>query len=266
MDMGLTGRVAIITGGSEGIGKAAALAMVREGARVAIAARRRDVLDAAAEEIRAATVGSGGEVVGIPCDVREEAQVVAMVRQVAERWGTVDILVNNAGTSAAAPFESVTDEMWSGDMGLKINGAIFCSRAVLPYMKDAKRGRIINVTTPGGKAPGASSLPTSLSRAAGLALTKAMSKDLAEHNILVNSVCIGLIKSGQHEHRYERLQESDPSMTLDAFYDRMGQRVPLGRVGEAAEAGDVICFLASERASYLTGTAINIDGGSSPVI
>ncbi|MEX2031791.1 MAG: SDR family oxidoreductase, partial [Dehalococcoidia bacterium] len=184
MDMGLTGRIAIITGGSEGIGKAAALAMVREGARVAIAARRPDILEAAAEEIRTATAGSsGGEIVGIPCDVRDEAQVGALVAQVAERWGTVDILVNNAGTSAAAPFENVTDEMWSGDMRLKINGAIYCSRAVLPFMKDAGRGRIINVTTPGGKAPGASSLPTSLSRAAGLALTKAMSKDLAEHNI-----------------------------------------------------------------------------------
>lgn len=266
MDMGLTGRVAIITGGSEGIGKAAALSMVREGARVAIAARRKDVLDAAAEEIRAATSGSGGEVVGIPCDVTDRAQVEALVAQVVERWGTVDILVNNAGTSSAATFENVTDDMWGADMTLKINGAIICSRAVLPFMKESQRGRIINVTTPGGKAPGASSLPTSLSRAAGLALTKAMSKDLAEQNILVNSVCIGLIKSGQHERRYEALQERDPSITLDTFYERMGTRVPMGRVGEASEAGDVICFLASDRASYLTGTAINIDGGTSPVI
>ena len=263
MDLGLTGRVAIITGGSEGIGKAAALSLAREGARVAIAARRPDVLEAAAAEIRATT---GGEVIGIPCDARDEGQVQAMVAQVVERWGSVDILVNNAGTSAAARFEDVSDATWDGDLGLKLYGAIYCARAVLPHMKAAGGGRIINVTTPGGKAPGANSLPTSLARAAGLALTKALSKDYAADGILVNSVCIGLIKSGQHERRYEREQERNPSRTLDEFYAGMGRNVPVGRVGEAAEAGDVICFLASARASYLTGTAINIDGGSSPVL
>ncbi len=113
---------------------------------------------------------------------------------------------------------------------------------------------------------GAGSLPTSLARAAGLALTKALSKDYAADNILVNSVCIGLIKSGQHERRYEAAQERNPSQTLDAFYEGMGARVPLGRVGEASEAGDLVCFLASERASYITGTAVNVDGGTSPVL
>lgn len=264
MDLGLTGRVAIITGGSEGIGKAAAISLAREGARVAIAARRPDVLEAAAAEIRA-TAGNG-EVMAVPCDARDEAQVQALVQRVVDAWGGVDILVNNAGTSAAAKFEAVSDATWEGDLGLKVYGAIYCARAVLPHMKAAGGGRIINVATPGGKAPGANSLPTSLARAAGLALTKAMSKDYAADGILVNAVCIGLIKSGQHERRYEREQERNPSRTLDEFYEAMGRNVPLGRVGEAQEAGDVICFLASARASYLTGTAINIDGGSSPVI
>lgn len=263
MDLGLTGKVAIITGGSEGIGFASALSMSREGARVAIAARRPDVLEAAAERIRRET---GGEVLAVPADVREESQVQALVQRVVEEWGTVDILVNNAGTSAAAPFERVDDETWEGDLGIKVYGAIYCARAVLPLMKAAGGGRIINITTPGGKAPGAGSLPTSLARAAGLALTKAMSKDYAADNVLVNSVCIGLIKSGQHERRYEAQQERNPSMTLDEFYGRMGERVPLGRVGEANEAGDLVCFLASARASYITGTAVNVDGGTSPVL
>lgn len=263
MDLGLTDRVAIITGGSDGIGKATALSLSREGARVAICARRPDVLEEAAKEIRDAT---GGEVLAIPCDVTDEAQVGAMVDRVVQQWGGVNILVNNAGTSAAQRFEDVTDETWETDLGIKVNGAIYCTRAVLPHLKAAGGGRIINITTPGGKAPGGSSLPTSLSRAAGLALTKALSRDYAADNILVNTVCIGLIKSGQHERRYEIAQERDPSMTLDDWYARMGERVPLGRVGEAHEAGDVICFLASERASYLTGTAINIDGGTSPVV
>ena len=263
MDLGLTGKVAIITGGSEGIGFASALSLSREGARVAIAARRQDVLDAAAERIRTET---GGEVLTVPTDVRDEAQVKAMIERVASQWGTVDILVNNAGTSAAAKFENVSDETWEGDLGIKVYGAIYCARAVVPLMRQAGGGRIVNITTPGGKAPGAGSLPTSLARAAGLALTKAMSKDYAADNILVNSVCIGLIKSGQHERRYEAAQERNPSQTLDEFYDAMGARVPLGRVGEAREAGDLICFLASERASYITGTAINVDGGTSPVL
>ena len=221
------------------------------------------MLEAAAERIR---VETGGEVLAVPTDVRDESQVQAMVRTVVEAWGGVDILVNNAGTSAAAKFEDVTDEVWNNDLGIKVYGAIYCSRAVIPHMKAAGGGRIINLTTPTGKAPGASSLPTSMARAAGLALTKAMSRDYAEDNILVNTVCIGLVKSGQHERRYEQAQERNPSVTLDQFYENMGARVPLRRVGEPEEAGDVICFLASARASYLTGTAINIDGGSSPVL
>ncbi|MBM4410108.1 MAG: SDR family oxidoreductase [Chloroflexi bacterium] len=262
MDLGLKGKIAIITGGSDGIGKAAALSMAREGARVAIVARAQDKLETAAAEIRAV----GGDVLALSADVMDEAQVKAAVAQVVAKWGGVDILVNNAGTSAAHKFEDVSDEVWETDLGIKVYGAVYCSRAVIPYMKAAGGGRIINTTTGGGKAPGAGSLPTSMARAAGIALTKAMSRDYAPDNILVNTVCIGLIKSGQHERRYERMQERDPSATLEQFYSGMGERVPLGRVGEAAEAGDVICFLASERASYVTGASINIDGGSSPVV
>ena len=146
MDMGLTGKVAIITGGSEGIGFASAMSMAREGARVAIAARRPDVLEAAAERIRTETGNS--DVIGVPTDARDEAQVQALVRRVVEQWGTVDILVNNAGTSAAAKFENVTDETWDGDLRLKVYGAIYCVRAVVPLMQAAGGGRIINITVP----------------------------------------------------------------------------------------------------------------------
>jgi NAD(P)-dependent dehydrogenase (short-subunit alcohol dehydrogenase family) len=133
-------------------------------------------------------------------------------------------------------------------------------------MREQGGGRIINVTNLGAKAPAAASVPTSVSRAAGIAVTKAMSKEFAPDNILVNTVCIGLIKSGQHESRFERTMSDNPDNTLEGMYESMGSRVPLGRVGEAAEAGDVIAFLASERASYLTGIAVNIDGGTSPVV
>ena len=265
MDLGLKGRVAIITGGSDGIGKAAAWRLAYEGAKVTICARRKDVLEQAAEEIR---IRTEGEVLAIQADVSIPEDIDRVVGTTVEHFNRIDILVNNAGQSAARPFESVTDEDWQADFDLKLWGAIRFVRSTIPHMRQAGGGRIINVTNLAARAPGPSSVPTSVSRAAGIAVTKALSKDLAKDNILVNTVCIGVIKSGQHERRYERAKEQNPNLTLDEFYQQLaGQRnVPLGRTGEAEEAGDVIAFLASERASYLTGIAVNIDGGSSPVV
>ena len=263
MDLGLQGKVAVITGGSEGIGKAAAASMAAEGAKVVICARRAEVLEDAAADIRQAT---GGEALAVTADVGQPDQILALFDTVLSTYGRLDILVNNAGTSAAGPFESVTDEVWQADLDVKLFGAIRCSRVAVPHMRQQGGGRIINVTNLGAKAPGGASVPTSVSRAAGVALTKAMSKEFAADNILVTTVCIGLIKSGQHERRFDQARAQDPDLTIDQFYADMGQRVPLGRVGEGREAGDVICFLASERASYLTGIAVNIDGGTSPVV
>ncbi len=174
--------------------------------------------------------------------------------------------MNNAGTGNAGTFTDLSDDRLSGDMQLKVYGAMYCAQAALPSMREAKWGRIINITTPGGKAAPESTLPTSMSRAAGIAMTKAMSKEFARDGVLVNTVCIGTIKSGQHERRWQAAREMDPSITLDDWYAEVGKSLPLGRVGEASEAGDLICFLASERASYISGTAVNMDGGSAPVV
>jgi NAD(P)-dependent dehydrogenase (short-subunit alcohol dehydrogenase family) len=263
MDMGLKGKVAIVTGGSEGIGKAAAQSLAAEGASVVICARRADVLEQTVSDIKAAT---GGEVTAIPTDVTDPDAIQNLIDKTIEKYGKLDILVNNAGTSAAGLFEEVSDETWRYDIELKLFGAINCTRAALPHLKANGGGRIINITTPGGKAPGPRSVPTSVSRAAGIALTKELSKDYAADNILVNTVCIGLIKSGQHERRWQAAHEKDSSVTLEAWYENMGKNVPIGRVGEASEAGDLICFLASERASYITGTSVNVDGGTAAVI
>ena len=263
MDMGLTGKVALVTGGSDGIGKGTATSLCAEGARVVICARRQDVLESAAAEIRAQT---GGDVAPMVADVTDQAAVDALFDAIAEKYGRLDILVNNAGTSAANLFENVSDEVWRYDIELKLFGAIRCSQRAIPMMKAQGGGRIVNITTPGGKAPTANSVPTSVSRAAGIALTKEMSKDYAADNILVNTVCIGLIKAGQHERRWEAAKDGNPGLTLEAYYEEMGKRVPIGRVGEAREAGDLVAFLVSERASYITGVAVNIDGGTSPVV
>ncbi len=265
MDMGLQDKVAIVTGGSEGIGKAAALSMAREGARVVIVARRSDVLNQAAQDIKTATEGV---VLPISADVTDRESADRVVQTALDNYGRVDILVNNAGTSLAMPFENVTDDDWEGDFDLKVWGAVRFIRSVIPQMRKVGGGRIINVTNLGGRTPGPASMPTSISRAAGIAITKGLSKDLAKDNILVSTVCIGLVKSGQHERRFDARKQSEPGLTEDAFYDQLAtaRSVPLGRVAEAEEAGDVIAFLASERASYLTGIAVNIDGGVSAVV
>jgi NAD(P)-dependent dehydrogenase (short-subunit alcohol dehydrogenase family) len=263
MDLGLEGKTALVTGGSDGIGKAAAGRLVQEGARVAICARRADVLEAAAAELRDST---GGHVMAVRADLTDPAQIQSMFDTVIGTFGRIDILVNNAGTSMAGHFGGVTDETWTADLSLKVFGAIRCSRLAIPHMQAQGWGRIINITTPGGKAPAAESVPTSVSRAAGIALTKEMSLDYARDNILVNTVCIGLIESGQHRRRWEAQRADGSDATLEEWYADMGKGVPLGRVGKAEEAADLIAFLASERASYITGTAVNMDGGSSAVV
>ena len=260
MDLGTTGKVAIVTGGTYGIGRAAAERLSAEGAKVAIVARTQSDLDRVATEISGAT---GQAVVGIATDVRDEASVRAMVGAVAARWGRIDILVNNAGTSSGARFADMTNEQVMEDFTLKVMGAIYCTRHALPYLK-RNGGAICNTTTPGGKAPGAGSQPTALSRASGISLTKAWSKEFAADGVRVNTVCVGMLKSRQHYRRWKAMQS--PDYTLKDHYSNAGARVPMGRVGEASEAGDVIAFLCSERASYVTGASVNIDGGTSPVV
>jgi NAD(P)-dependent dehydrogenase (short-subunit alcohol dehydrogenase family) len=262
VDLGLTGKVAVITGGSEGIGRATAQSLGREGASVVICARRADVLQKAADEIAEAT---GAQIVPVAADVTNVQEVERVIQTAIEKFKRLDILVNNAGTSAAGAFESVTDRAWQDDLDLKLFGAIRATRAALPHLKTAGGGSVVNVLNIGAKQPGARSVPTSVSRAAGMALMKALSKELAEHNIRVNSINIGLIKSGQNQRRWEKMGKPG---SLEDFYATAAKQsgIPLGRVGEAEEVGDLIAFLCSNRAAYITGVSINMDGGTSAVV
>ena len=257
MELGLKNKVAVVTGASEGIGKATAVRLALEGAKVAICARRPEPLDKVANDIRS----QGGEAFVHPADMSKAADVERFIKAVIERYGRIDILVNNAGTSIRGPFEEVADATWQQDLDLKVFGAIRASRLVIPYMKKQGGGRIVNISTVAGKQPGPASGPTSVSRAAGLALTKALSKEYAAHNILVNAVCIGKVKSGQHERRIARDKISPAE-----YYGAMAKEIPMGRPGEAMEVANVIAFLVSEAASYVTGSSIHLDGGMSGVI
>jgi len=265
VDLELNGKVAVITGGGEGIGRGAAERIAAEGGNVVIVGRRAALLDAAAKDI---TATGRGVVVPFACDITEDGAAKRIVGAALERFGRVDILVNNAGTSLAKPFEQTTKMEWMADFDVKVWAALDLIRAVIPEMRKLGGGRIINVTAIAGRTPAAGSLPTSTARASGIAATKALSRDLAQDNILVNTVCIGFIKSGQHERRYHRQGLATEGAPLDGLYAEDAKRrgIPLGRVGETSEAGDVIAFLASARASYLTGIAVNIDGGTSPVM
>ena len=258
MDLGLKGKVAIVTGGTEGIGRATALKLAQEGASVALCSRRKDKVDQVGAEIAKAT---GAPVLALAADMSKADDIDAFMKAVVERFGRIDNLVNNAGTSMRGKFLEVDDAMWAGDLELKVFGAIRCSRLAIPHMKKQGGGRIVNITISSAKQPGAKSMPTSVSRAAGLAITKALSKEFAADNILVNTICIGKIKSGQHERRYTR-----DGQTADQYYGNLAKDIPMKRVGEAEEVANVIAFLASDAASYVTGSSINLDGGISGVL
>ncbi len=257
MELGLKGKVAIVTGGTQGIGKAAAILLAKEGASVVIAARGQELLEAVAAEIRVA----GGKVAAVRADIGKKADCERLVAEAVKAFGRVDILVNNAGTSATGEFTSVTDETWQADFDLKLFGAIRLARLSIPEMRKQGGGRIINITNIGAKQPRAKSMPTTVTRAAGLAFTKALSKEFAPDKILVNTVCIGLIKAGQHE-----TKAAKAGVPVEDVYANMAKDIPLGRVGLAEEVANVITFLASDAASYVTGTSINLDGGTSGVL
>ena len=257
MDLGLRGKVAAVTGGSEGIGRATVKRLVEEGVKVALCARRREVLDAFADELRK----GGADVLPVVADAAKPGDMERFIEETVKKYGRVDIVVNNAGGTGQDPFEKVSDEAWQRDIDVKVFAQIRAARAAVPHMKKNGGGRIINLNMVGAKQPFAGSFPTTISRAAGLALTKALSKEYAADNILVNAVAVGKIKSMQQERRAAR-----SGLAVADHYERTGKTVPLGRMGEAEEVANVIAFLASDAASYVTGCCINVDGGMSGVL
>jgi NAD(P)-dependent dehydrogenase (short-subunit alcohol dehydrogenase family)/uncharacterized protein YbbK (DUF523 family) len=259
MDLHLNGKVVLITGGTDGLGAALADRLVEEGARVAVCGRDSGRLAAAEQRLRDA----GGDALVVQADVTRPADLERFVDAAVARWGRLDGLVNNAGKSAAGRIDQVSDDDWIADLDLKVLAAVRCTRLAVPHLIAAGGGAIVNVLNIGAKAPGAGSLPTTASRAAGLAITKAASKDLGGHGIRVNAVLIGLVESGQWQRRADAAGQSE-----EELYRQMAKNadIPLGRVGRSAEFADLAAYLLSDRSSYVTGSAVNLDGGSSPVL
>lgn len=260
MLVSLENRVAVITGASQGLGLAMARQFAESGAQVALIARRESVLNEAVNEVQALT---DQQIKGYTCDVTDLAAVDATFSAIEKDFGQVDIVVNNAGASARHPTETLDMSVLQADFDLKVKPALRLVQLAVPGMKLRRWGRIINVVNIGAKAPGEGTAPTSMNRAAGIAMTKVMSKEYAPHNILVNALCVGQIMSEQWRGYHKR---DHPEMSFDEFVAMRGKPLPLGRIGEAREFAYAACFLASDRASFISGVALNVDGGQSPVL
>ena len=255
MDLALGERAFLITGGTDGLGLALARRLVSEGARVAVCGRDATRLARAQELL-------GARALCVEADVTRIGDLEEFVAAARDRFGRLDGVVNNAGRSAGSLVASSSDDQWREDYELKVLAALRMARATVDDLV-ATGGSILNVLAIMARTPGVGSTPTSASRAAGLALTKALAGEMGPRGVRVNAVLIGLIESGQWVRRAH-----DAGVDLDTFYANLAtsSNVPLGRVGRADEFADLASFLLSARASYVTGVGVSLDGGLSPVI
>jgi hypothetical protein len=255
LELGLTGRRALVTGGSKGIGLAIAEELTAEGVDVAICARSAAEVEAAAARLRA----SGRIVHAQTADVTDPEQVSDLVDQSVTALGGLDILVNNAGAAHPGNFESLTDADWYADLDVKLLAQIRCTRSALPHLRASAAPRVININSVYARYPDPAFFATTVNRAACLNLSKALARELAGDGILVNSVNIGFVATPQWENIRRRRA---PDLSAEEFFAKLDEdEVPLGRFGTVDEVSGLVAFLAGDRATYMTGTSIDVAGG-----
>lgn len=257
MDLGLKDRVAIVAASSQGLGKAVAFGLAREGAKLALCSRNREALNAAADAIRAET---GADVFTAPVDVTQEDAVRNFVAQTASRFGRIDICVTNAGGPPAKPFDATTTAEWRRAIDLNLLSTLFFAQNVLPRMRARKWGRLITITSLTVKQPVDGLILSNSVRAAVAGLVKSLANEYGAHNVLANNVCPGYTAT-------DRLVDLSSTLAKSAgvapaeIEKRWTAQIPLGRLADPSEFADTVVYLCSERASYITGQSIAIDGG-----
>jgi len=247
----VSGKVAIITGGGTGIGRACALALAREGAKVALAARRRDKVEAVAREI----IAAGGEALAVECDVTDKVSVERAVRAVEERFGRLHVIINNAGAVHVGSVEETSDDDWNRVISVNLNGTFLMSRAGIPVLRRAGGGSIINIGSYLGLVAIKQRAAYCASKGGVTLLTKAMALDHAHENIRVNCICPAMVETEMALGAMSRTP--DP-----AAYRRLREsQIPIGRLGRPEDVANLALYLASDESTWMTGVAIPLDGG-----
>jgi 3-oxoacyl-[acyl-carrier protein] reductase len=258
MDLEIKGRVAMVAAASKGIGLAAATALAREGCKVSICSRDAGALEAARGKILAEAPGTAVHV--FPCDVTVAEELEAWHRRAVEKLGPVDVLVTNTGGPPAAKFLDLSEEQWRRGIDLTLMNVVRLCRLVLPGMRERRWGRIIHLTSLTAKQPIALLTISSTLRAGLSALTKTMANEFSREGVLVNAVVPGHVLTARQVELNE-IRSRQEGIAIEDYALRVQQTIPIGRYGEPREIGEVVAFLAGERASYVTGATIQVDGG-----
>jgi len=246
MDMGLLGKVALITGASQGIGKTCAQALAKEGCNVVICARRKEALDKAVEEIKT----EGTEVLGVQADVAKAEDIANLVAKTLEKFGHIDILVNNAGFFPIKMFEEMSQEEWQRVIDINLTGTFLVTKAVYGHMADQGEGKIINITSAAGRVGGAGLVHYSAAKAGVIGFTRALAREAAQAGIQVNAMAPGIIET-------DTAKATFPGFALKEYL----KNVPLGRLGKDEDLVGLLVFLCSKESSYITGQVFAVDGG-----
>ncbi len=259
MDLGIQGKVAVVCAASQGLGKAAALGFAREGAHVVICSRNSKQLAATAREI-AASAAPGVKVLDVPADLSKAAHCKRLITATVKNFGRIDILVTNAGGPPVAQFPDLTDKLWGEGFDLTVMSAVRCIREALPYMREQKWGRIVAITSISARQPIDDLVVSSSLRPGILGLAKVLANQYGKEGVLVNCVTPGFIMTDRQK-EITAVRSKKAGMTPEEYVRQFGSAVPVGRYGDPGELANVIVFLGSERASYINGATIAVDGG-----